>query len=206
MIGDITLDDVLAKREEINDKLRVKLDEITERRGLKITGVEIREIEPPRDALQDAMNRQMTAERTRRAMVTQASGERRSAVMVAEGQKQAEIAQGRRREAEQKSLKAEGERQSANCCARKASPWRCDAPFTSKPRSIGANLLWRSEYMEAAKAHRRQNSRPSLCLPLGADFAGCSSPQHNNGYQQRITVPPETRAVLSEAGHAWHSK
>lgn len=57
VIGDIMLDDVLAKREEINDKLRVKLDEITERWGLKITSVEIREIEPPRD-VQDAMNRQ----------------------------------------------------------------------------------------------------------------------------------------------------
>ncbi|MBO9308986.1 MAG: SPFH/Band 7/PHB domain protein [Chloroflexi bacterium] len=100
VIGDITLDDVLAKREEINDKLRVKLDEITVRWGLKITSVEIREIEPPRD-VQEAMNRQMTAERTRRAMVTQASGEREAAVMVAEGQKQAEI------------LKAEGEKQAA---------------------------------------------------------------------------------------------
>ncbi|MEL6151337.1 MAG: paraslipin, partial [Chloroflexota bacterium] len=62
VIGDIELDNVLSKREQINDTLRVKLDEITDRWGLKITSVEIKEIEPPR-AVQDAMNRQMSAER-----------------------------------------------------------------------------------------------------------------------------------------------
>ena len=100
VIGDISLDDVLSKREQINDTLRVKLDEVTERWGLKITSVEIREIEPPRD-VQDAMNRQMSAERERRAEVTRASGEREASVTVAEGEKQAAI------------LRAEGARQSA---------------------------------------------------------------------------------------------
>lgn len=110
VVGDIVLDDVLAKREAINDQLRVKLDEITERWGLKITSVEIREIEPPRD-IQDAMNRQMTAERTRRATVTTASGQREAAIMVAEGQKQADIlkAEGQK---QADILKGEGERQS----------------------------------------------------------------------------------------------
>ncbi len=109
VIGDIPLDDVLAKREAINDQLRLKLDEITERWGLKITSVEIREIEPPRE-VQEAMNRQMTAERNRRATVTTASGEREAAIMVAEGHKQAEIlkAEGEKQAA---ILKAEGERQ-----------------------------------------------------------------------------------------------
>ncbi len=100
VIGDISLDDVLAKREQINDTLRVKLDEITERWGMKVTTVEIREIQPPRE-VQDAMNRQMSAERERRAMVTKASGEREAAIAVAEGEKQAAI------------LRAEGEKQSA---------------------------------------------------------------------------------------------
>ena len=110
VIGDITLDDVLSKREQINDTLRVKLDEVTERWGLKITSVEIREIEPPRD-VQDAMNRQMSAERERRAAVTRASGEREASIAVAEGEKQASIL---RAEGEKQSsiLRAEGERQS----------------------------------------------------------------------------------------------
>ncbi|MBC6936996.1 MAG: SPFH/Band 7/PHB domain protein [Chloroflexi bacterium] len=109
VIGDISLDDVLAKREQINDTLRVKLDEITERWGMKVTTVEIREIQPPRE-VQDAMNRQMSAERERRAMVTKASGEREAAIAVAEGEKQAAIL---RSEGEKQSaiLRAEGERQ-----------------------------------------------------------------------------------------------
>ena len=68
VVGDILLDDVLSKREQINEVLRVKLDEVTERWGGKVTTVEIREITPPRD-VQDAMNRQLSAERTRRAVI-----------------------------------------------------------------------------------------------------------------------------------------
>jgi regulator of protease activity HflC (stomatin/prohibitin superfamily) len=109
VIGDIDLDDVLAKREEINDILRVKLDEVTERWGLKVTRVEIREVEPP-PAVKEAMNRQMSAERERRAMVTRSEGERQAAIAVAEGEKQAAIL---RAEGERQSsiLRAEGERQ-----------------------------------------------------------------------------------------------
>jgi regulator of protease activity HflC (stomatin/prohibitin superfamily) len=100
VIGDISLDDVLAQREHINQVLRVKLDEVTERWGVKVTAVEIREIEPPRE-VQDAMNRQMAAERNRRATVTEADGKREASIKVAEGEKQASI------------LRAEGAKQSA---------------------------------------------------------------------------------------------
>jgi regulator of protease activity HflC (stomatin/prohibitin superfamily) len=100
VIGDIQLDDVLSKRDQINEVLRIKLDEVTERWGGKVTTVEIREITPPRD-VQDAMNRQLSAERTRRAVITESEGNRQAAINVAEGQKQSEI------------LKAEGERQAA---------------------------------------------------------------------------------------------
>src|SRR5881628_3184239 len=98
VIGDIPLDDVLAKREQINEVLRAKLDEVTQRWGVKVTTVEIRELTPPRD-VQEAMNRQLTAERTRRASVTEAEGKRASAILVAEGDKQSNI------------LQAEGQRQ-----------------------------------------------------------------------------------------------
>jgi regulator of protease activity HflC (stomatin/prohibitin superfamily) len=100
VIGDILLDEVLSRREQINEVLRVKLDEVTERWGGKVTTVEIREITPPRD-VQDAMNRQLSAERTRRAVITESEGSRQAAINVAEGQKQSEI------------LKAEGDRQAA---------------------------------------------------------------------------------------------
>jgi regulator of protease activity HflC (stomatin/prohibitin superfamily) len=100
VIGDITLDEALAKREQINGVLRRKLDDVTERWGVKVTAVEIREIVPPAN-VQEAMNRQMSAERTRRAAVTEAEGQRQATITVAEGQRQAQI------------LKAEGERQGA---------------------------------------------------------------------------------------------
>jgi regulator of protease activity HflC (stomatin/prohibitin superfamily) len=111
VIGDILLDDVLARREEINHILRVKLDEVTERWGVKVTTVEIREIEPPRE-VQTAMNRQMAAERNRRATVMEADGQREAAIMIATGKKQATIleAEGSR---EATILNAEGTKRGA---------------------------------------------------------------------------------------------
>ena len=109
VIGDIVLDDVLSRREQINDVLRVKLDETTERWGMKITTVEIREIEPPR-AIQESMNRQMSAERERRAEVTLAEGEREAAIARAEGSKQSAILEAEGQKQSQ-ILKAEGERE-----------------------------------------------------------------------------------------------
>jgi regulator of protease activity HflC (stomatin/prohibitin superfamily) len=98
VIGGILLDDVLSQREKINQALRTRLDEVTERWGVKVTNVEIREISPPRE-VQEAMNRQLRAERERRAMVTESTGTREAAINVAEGEKQAAI------------LRAEGERE-----------------------------------------------------------------------------------------------
>ena len=108
VIGDISLDDVLAQREHINQVLRSKLDETTERWGVKVTAVEIREIVPPRE-IQDAMTRQMSAERTRRAVVTEAQGKREASITVAEGEKQSAIlsAEGKKQAA---ILEAEGQR------------------------------------------------------------------------------------------------
>jgi regulator of protease activity HflC (stomatin/prohibitin superfamily) len=100
VVGDMALDEILAKREQMNEILRVKLDEVTERWGVKVTNVEIREIIPP-PAVQEAMTRQMSAERTRRAVVTEAEGSKQAAITVAEGNKQSAI------------LNAEGDRQAA---------------------------------------------------------------------------------------------
>jgi regulator of protease activity HflC (stomatin/prohibitin superfamily) len=100
VVGDMVLDDVLSKREEMNAALRVRLDEVTERWGVKVTTVEVREINPPAGVL-EAMTRQMSAERTRRAVITEAQGQKQSAITLAEGTKQAAI------------LGAEGERQAA---------------------------------------------------------------------------------------------
>jgi len=100
VVGDMSLDDVLSKREEMNSVLRTKLDDVTERWGVKVTNVEVREINPP-PGVQEAMTRQMSAERTRRAVVTESEGQKQAAITVAEGQKQSAI------------LSAEGDRQAA---------------------------------------------------------------------------------------------
>jgi regulator of protease activity HflC (stomatin/prohibitin superfamily) len=92
------VESVLARREHINETLRVKLDEVTERWGVKVTAVEIREVLPPRE-VSEAMTRQMSAERSRRALVTEADGKKQAAVTIAEGEKPSTI------------LRAEGERQ-----------------------------------------------------------------------------------------------
>jgi regulator of protease activity HflC (stomatin/prohibitin superfamily) len=99
VIGGILLDGVLSEREHINNMLRTRLDEVTERWGVKVTNVEIREIIPPRE-VQEAMNRQLTAERNRRAVVTESTGTREAAINVADGERQAAV------------LKAEGDKQS----------------------------------------------------------------------------------------------
>jgi len=100
VVGDIPLDELLARREQINLTLRTKLDEVTQRWGIKVTNVEIREIKPPQ-GVQEAMVRQMSAERTRRATVTEADGKREASILIAEGEKKSNI------------LRAEGDKQAA---------------------------------------------------------------------------------------------
>ncbi len=111
VVGAMDLDDVLSKRDEINQVLHDKLDEVTDRWGIRVMAVEIREVVPPR-AIEEAMTRQMAAERNRRAMVAEADGKREAAVMIATGEKQAAIlqAEGQR---EATILEAEGRRQAA---------------------------------------------------------------------------------------------
>ena len=100
VVGAMDLDDVLSKRDEINRVLHEKLDDVTDRWGIRVMAVEIREVIPPQD-IQEAMTRQMAAERNRRAVVTEASGKREATIVVAEGDKQSEI------------LRAEGARKAA---------------------------------------------------------------------------------------------
>jgi regulator of protease activity HflC (stomatin/prohibitin superfamily) len=90
VVGDMALDDVLSKREDMNASLRVRLDDVTERWGVKVTSVEVREVNPPPGVL-EAMTRQMSAERTRRAQVTEAEGQKAAAILAAEGEAQAAI-------------------------------------------------------------------------------------------------------------------
>ena len=157
VIGDILLDDVLAKREQINEVLRTKLDEVTQRWGVKVTTVEIRELTPPRD-VQEAMNRQLTAERIRRASVTEAEGKRASAILVAEGDKQSNI------------LQAEGQRQSQILRAEGfalALDKINDMAGHADPRTITL------QYLEALKA---LGASPSTKWVIPSEFAALVAP------------------------------
>jgi regulator of protease activity HflC (stomatin/prohibitin superfamily) len=129
------LDDVLSKREEMNLLLRTKLDEVTERWGVKVTNVEVREIIPP-PTVQEAMTRQMSAERTRRAVVTEAEGSKQASITVAEGEKQAAI------------LTAEGERQAAILRAEGFS--LALSKIFETARTLDANTM-SLQYLEALK-------------------------------------------------------
>ena len=157
VIGDIPLDEVLSKREQINETLRIKLDEVTERWGGKVTTVEIREIVPPRD-VQDAMNRQLSAERTRRAVITESEGTRQASINVAEGTKQAEI------------LKAEGDRQAAILRAQGFS--EALAQIFSAAKGIDQKTM-ALQYLEALKA---LGASPSTKFVIPTEFTRLIEP------------------------------
>src|SRR3954468_24985735 len=156
VVGDIMLDDVLAKRDEINSLLRVKLDEVTERWGVKVTNVEIREIIPP-PSVQEAMTRQMSAERTRRAVVTEAEGAKQAAITVAEGNKQSAI------------LNAEGDRQAAILRAEGFS--LALSKIFEIARGLDANTM-SLQYLEALK---QIGSSPSTKFVIPTEFVSLLS-------------------------------
>jgi len=149
VVGDIELDEVLAKREYINSVLRAKLDEVTARWGVKVTAVEIREITPP-STVQSAMVKQIAAERERRAMIAQADGERQAAILKAEGQKQSAI------------LQAEGERQAA--ILRAEGQARALELLNEAASKLGQNAIL-LQYLEALKA-MASSSSTKIVVPM----------------------------------------
>ena len=156
VVGDMSLDDVLSKREEMNLLLRTKLDEVTERWGVKVTNVEVREIIPP-PTVQEAMTRQMSAERTRRAVVTEAEGTKEAAITVAEGEKQAAI------------LTAEGDRQAAILRAEGFS--LALARIFEVAKTLDANTM-SLQYLDALK---QIGNSPSTKLVVPMELAGLLS-------------------------------
>jgi regulator of protease activity HflC (stomatin/prohibitin superfamily) len=167
VVGDMSLDDVLAKRENMNEVLRVKLDEVTERWGVKVTNVEIREIIPP-PAVQEAMTRQMSAERTRRAVVTEAEGQKQAAVTVAEGNKAAAIlnAEGQKQSA---ILNAEGERQSAIL---RAEGFSLALDKINEVANLVATNTMSLQYLDALK---QIGSSPSSKIVVPMELAGLAA-------------------------------
>ena len=174
VVGDMPLDDVLSKREEMNASLRVRLDEVTERWGVKVTTVEVREVNPPPGVL-EAMTRQMSAERTRRAAVTEAEGQKQAAVTIAEGTQQAAV------------LAAEGERQAAVLRAEGLST--ALQTILSVARGLDDNTM-QLQYLETLK---QVGSSPSTKLVVPMELGGLL-----NGL--RNLLPADGNGTRSAAG------
>ncbi|MDT7605393.1 MAG: hypothetical protein QOF61_3390 [Acidobacteriota bacterium] len=164
VMGDMDLDHTLSQRDQINTKLRMILDEATDKWGVKVTRVDVKNINPPED-VRVTMEKQMTAERTRRALVLQAEGERQAAITRAEGEKQAAV------------TRAEGEKQSAILQAEGAAQARLrnaeaesEAIARISQAMLGhgnpAQYLITQRYIESLKEMVRGNNSKVVFMPV----------------------------------------
>ncbi len=166
VIGDMDLDHTLSQRDQINAKLRIGLDEATDKWGVKVTRVDVKNIQPPED-VRVTMEKQMTAERNRRALVLQAEGDRQAAITRAEGERQAAI------------TRAEGEKQSAILAAEGAAAARLRAA-EAEAEAIAqvsrvmldhgnpAQYLITQRYIESLKEMSRGQNSKVIFMPVEA--------------------------------------
>ncbi len=163
VMGDMDLDHTLSQRDQINSKLRLILDEATDKWGLKVTRVDVKNIDPPED-VRITMEKQMTSERTRRALVIQAEGDRQAAITRAEGEKQAAV------------TRAEGDKQSAILQAEGAAQARLRAAEAESEaigriaQAIGtgdpAQYLITTRYIDSLRDMTRSNNSKVIFMPV----------------------------------------
>jgi regulator of protease activity HflC (stomatin/prohibitin superfamily) len=163
VMGDMDLDHTLSQRDQINSKLRIILDEATDKWGVKVTRVDVKNINPPED-VRITMEKQMTAERNRRALVLQAEGDRQAAITRAEGEKQAAV------------TRAEGEKQSAILAAEGAAQARLrNAEAESEalgriaqaiPGGDPGHYLITVRYIESLRDMTRTNNSKVIFMPV----------------------------------------
>lgn len=174
VIGDMDLDHTLSQRDQINAKLRIGLDEATDKWGVKVTRVDVKNITPPED-VRVTMEKQMTAERTRRALVLQAEGDKQAAITRAEGEKQAAV------------TRAEGEKQSAILQAEGAAQARL--------RNAEAEAEAISQVAGAISDH----GNPAQYL-ITARYIESLRDMSKGNNAKVIFMPMETSAMLSSVG------
>jgi regulator of protease activity HflC (stomatin/prohibitin superfamily) len=163
VMGEMDLDHTLSQRDQINAKLRVILDEATDKWGVKVTRVDVKNINPPED-VRITMEKQMTAERNRRALVLQAEGDRQAAITRAEGEKQAAV------------TRAEGEKQSAILAAEGAAQARlrnaeAESEALSRiaqaiPDGDAEQYLITVRYIESLRDMTRTNNSKVIFMPV----------------------------------------
>src|SRR5678815_43411 len=164
VMGDMDLDHTLSQRDQINAKLRIILDEATDKWGVKVTRVDVKNINPPED-VRITMEKQMTAERNRRALVLQAEGDRQAAITRAEGEKQAAV------------TRAEGEKQSSILAAEGAAQARlrnAEAEAEAIARVADAmqahgnpaQYLITTRYIESLRDMTKTNNSKVIFMPV----------------------------------------
>lgn len=167
VIGELELDETLASRDTINNKLRAILDEATNKWGVKVNRVELQDITPPRD-IQDAMEKQMRAERDRRAAILEAEGLKKAAILEAEGIKESEInkAEGQQQAA---ILMAEGEAVARlKISQAEAEAIRLIASSVAQTKSDPANYLIAVRYIDALKQMVSGKDNKIIYMPYEA--------------------------------------
>ncbi len=197
VMGDMDLDHTLSQRDQINAKLRIILDEATDKWGVKVTRVDVKNINPPED-VRITMEKQMTAERNRRALVLQAEGDRQAAITRAEGEKQAAV------------TRAEGEKQSSILAAEGAAQARlrnAEAEAEAIARVADAmqghgnpaHYLITTRYIESLRDMTRSNNSKVIFMPvetsallssIGAIKEVLSQTGEQSGEQKPPPLPP----------------
>jgi regulator of protease activity HflC (stomatin/prohibitin superfamily) len=164
VMGDMDLDHTLSQRDQINSKLRIILDEATDKWGVKVTRVDVKNINPPED-VRVTMEKQMTAERTRRALVLQAEGERQAAITRAEGEKQAAVT---RSEGEKQSniLQAEGLAQARLRQAEAESQAIAQVAQAMHEHGNPAQYLITTRYIESLRDMTKGNNAKVIFMPV----------------------------------------
>ena len=164
VIGELDLDHALSSRDTINNKLRVMLDDATHKWGVKVTRVELKNINPPED-VRVTMEKQMTAERNRRALVLQAEGERQAAITRAEGEKQAAVT---RSEGEKQSniLQAEGLAQARLRQAEAEAQAIAQVAQAMQEHGNPAQYLITTRYIESLRDMTKSNNAKVIFMPV----------------------------------------
>ncbi|HJZ82899.1 MAG TPA: SPFH domain-containing protein [Pyrinomonadaceae bacterium] len=164
VMGDMDLDHTLSQRDQINSKLRIILDEATDKWGVKVTRVDVKNINPPED-VRVTMEKQMTAERNRRALVLQAEGERQASITRAEGEKQAAVT---RSEGEKQSaiLQAEGLAQARLRQAEAEAQAISQVAQAMEEHGNPAQYLITTRYIESLRDMTKSNNAKVIFMPV----------------------------------------
>ncbi len=183
IIGKMELDTILSSREDINSQLRIVLDEATDKWGCKVNRVEIKDIEPPKD-IRESMEKQMNAERNRRAVILEAEGQKQSAITIAEGEKESRIL---RAEADRETniRIAEGEKQAKILKA------------SGEAEAIRQIASAKAQEIEAVYAAIKNSNPDDKLVQLKALEA---LKEVSNGSANKVFIPFEATSALASLG------